>query len=83
MASAGPERRVLPPGALEFPALPRRDARGAVPGPGARPLLVVQFPWWPSEGARDRGGLPGPVSEHFWVFFLRCIHSPVMACLHT
>lgn len=33
------------------PALPGRDARGAVPGPGACP-----FPYWPVEGARDRGG---------------------------
>ena len=31
-------------------ALPGRDARGAVPGPGARP-----FPCWPVGGARDRG----------------------------
>lgn len=33
------------------PALSGRDARGAVPGPGACP-----FPCWPVGGARDRGG---------------------------
>lgn len=39
-------------------------SRGAVPGAGARLALALQFLRWPAEGARDRGGLLRPRSEH-------------------
>lgn len=40
------------------PHPPQERRPDAVPGPGARPPLALQFLWWSLEGARDRGGLP-------------------------
>lgn len=62
-----------PPSPAETPEAP---ARGAVPGPGARPPRL-QFLWWPFEGARDRGGHPGLFQNVFKE------HFPVMAYLNT
>lgn len=54
----GQGRGALPPGALQVPTLLRRDARGAVPGPGARrrlPCSSADGHWRAPGTAADSG----------------------------